>query len=352
MRWGLWLILASCGVDLRPARPEQIILDLSLVPPMDRLRDPVRLPDPSQFGPHPVGVRTIEMTDASRSRTMQVEVWYPASNASGNTKTYELESRLGVTLATLDGDAIEDAPITSGTFPMVLFSHGFGGIRFQSFFLTEHLASHGYVVVAPDHPGNTLADFADLGSEDAALQSSIDRPLDMLFARDQILADPSFSIDPARVAMSGHSFGGWTTFEVGLRDPNIAAFVPFAPGFRNGAMPSMAAGLGRPLLIFGGSEDTTCEYDANQVPAYDAALPPKGLVRIDGAGHLDFSNLCDIALARLFVDDGCDPALIDPASVQQITKTLTTAFLGRHLKNQRYDVGAYASGPVAYQHSE
>ena len=38
-----------------------------------------------------------------------------------------------------------------GPYPVVFFSHGSGGIRMQSTYLTVALASHGYVVVSPDH---------------------------------------------------------------------------------------------------------------------------------------------------------------------------------------------------------
>jgi predicted dienelactone hydrolase len=69
-----------------------------------------------------------------------------------------------------------------GSWPVIVFSHGFGGIRFQSYFLTERLATHGFIVIAPDHPGNTLVDFAQLGDDAAQAQSAIDRPLDILFS--------------------------------------------------------------------------------------------------------------------------------------------------------------------------
>ena len=88
----------------------------------------------------------------------------------------------------------------------------------------------------------------------------------------------------------------------------------------------MTAGLGIPLFIFGGSEDATCEFEENQVPAYEAALPSKYLAEVVGAGHLDFSNLCEIELATLFIDDGCDDEKIDPADVQARTRTLSVAF--------------------------
>src|ERR1700733_2124126 len=39
----------------------------------------------------------------------------------------------------------------SAGFPVVVFSHGFGGCNTQSVFLMEALANAGYLVVAPNH---------------------------------------------------------------------------------------------------------------------------------------------------------------------------------------------------------
>ena len=50
---------------------------------------------------------------------------------------------------------LDAEPALGGPWPIILFSHGNQGIKEQSFFLTEHLASHGYLVVAPDHQYNT-----------------------------------------------------------------------------------------------------------------------------------------------------------------------------------------------------
>ena len=46
--------------------------------------------------------------------------------------------------------------------------------------------------------------------------------------------------------------------------------------------------------------------------------------RVEGAGHLDFSDLCAVPIAVLFVDDGCDPESIDPAVVHARTNALAS----------------------------
>lgn len=293
--------------------------------------------DPRLAGPYGVGVRTLELTDPSRSRTFLVDVWYPIDGTApcATPNTYELGDR--VSLYSVETPACRDAPpLDLGPRPLVVFSHGFGGIRFQSYFIAEHLATHGIVTAAPDHPGNRLTDFAQLGSDDAATQSSIDRPLDVIFTLEHLEAgEPSLpAIDPTRIASSGHSFGGWTSLEVARRDPRFRVVVPMAPGFRNGSTPDMVAGLMRPILFIGGSVDSTCEFEENQRAPYQLADAPKGLLQVMGAGHLDFSNLCDIRIARLFIDDGCDPQSIDPAIVQDRVKAVATAFLLRYLRGE------------------
>ena len=68
-----------------------------------------------------------------------------------------------------------------GPYPLVVFSHGAYGVRFQSVFFTAYLASHGYVVVAPDHPDNCLFDLFVQGgySMEEVVNSSFDRPFDI-----------------------------------------------------------------------------------------------------------------------------------------------------------------------------
>ena len=300
--------------------------------------EPLR--DPGMPGPWAVGVRTVRLTDASRNRSFDVDVWFPVDPAhvDGSANKYKLESLFG-TLASIDSAARRNATPAPGTWPLVLFSHGYGGIRFQSYFVTEHLASHGFVVVAPDHPGNTLLDFAQLGNDGAAMQSSIDRPLDVMFALDKAIGGQlGVAIDPQRVSMTGHSFGGWTTLEVARRDPRVKVAFPMAPGFRNGSTPDFVATLGRPLLLIGGSEDDTCEFPANQEAPFMIAQTPKFLLEVMNAGHLDFSNLCEVPIAQQFIDDGCDPAKIDPAIVHKRVNAVATAFLLRYaLGATQYD---------------
>jgi predicted dienelactone hydrolase len=290
--------------------------------------------DPSQPGPWRVGVHTMQLTDPARARTFAVEVWYPVDpqHVDGSDNRYELD--IIIPIASIASPARRDATPAPGTWPLVAFSHGYGGIRFQSYFMTEQLASHGFVVVAPDHPGNTLADFTQLGNAAATAQSAIDRPLDLIATIDAALAGQlgvALPIDPARIGATGHSFGGWTCLEVARRDPRVRAVFPLAPGFRDGATPDFVATLARPVLFVGGSADHTCAFPANQQAPYDLAQTPKFLLEVMGAGHLDFSNLCEVPLAQQFVHDGCDPASIDPDIVHRRANTVATAFALRYL---------------------
>src|SRR5262245_37468056 len=132
---------------------------------LTRTRKPLSMPrmsyEPFSRGPHPAGVRTAELIDAVRDRPLDVEIWYPAADRHRGQDVdpercdrYELLA--GLPLVTQQ--AARDAAPAAGRFPLVVFSHGYGGHRRQSTFLCTHLASHGYVVVAPDHTGNTLRD--------------------------------------------------------------------------------------------------------------------------------------------------------------------------------------------------
>jgi predicted dienelactone hydrolase len=258
-------------------------------------------------GPFPVGVRTLEFVDQARMnvqatgpRPVTVEIWYPSTSEAVTGVERYVANLFGFDVARTP--TYRDVGRANGPFPIVIFSHGNAGIRFQSIFLASHLASHGYIVVSPDHHGNT---FLDIGAGIVDAQSAVNRPLDMRFVLDEMLAhnatpDDFFrgAIDPARIGMSGHSFGGYTTFALAAgtyADTRIGAFLPLAPAvlFDDAFFQSITA----PILIQGGSLDVTTPFDSQQLAPYEQLMSGAnvvGLAEILGAGHFSFSDVCEV----------------------------------------------------------
>jgi dienelactone hydrolase len=245
--------------------------------------------DPFARGPHGVGVRTRELRDRERDRTLPVEVWYPASGLrAGSDLCDPTRDRYSLLPAfpPVTQDAVRDAEPAEGTFPLIAFSHGFGGHRRQSTFLCTHLASHGYVVVAPDHVGNTAIDTLRILMEvhaggsmpepQAMLEEFVEaRPSDIRCLLDRALEGNAGGlaeqIDALRVGMSGHSFGGWTTLMAVARDARIRAALPLAPAGARSVLP--ADPLHQALTFEWGREVPTLYLVAER----DTLLPLEGM---------------------------------------------------------------------------
>lgn len=125
---------------------------------MNRI-DPFRPDAPAlaRPGPHPVGVRT-ELLPGPRA--LVVEYWYPAAAGTPPGCAYATLLRDGHRTITLMGRACRGAHALAGVvdLPLVVISHGWPGNRYLMGHFAEHLASHGYRVVAIDHPGSTYED--------------------------------------------------------------------------------------------------------------------------------------------------------------------------------------------------
>jgi dienelactone hydrolase len=240
--------------------------------------------DPFVRGPFAAGVRTLSLTRNGRS--LPTEVWYPATEehagqdvADATRDSYEMLPGLPASWQ----EAVRDARVRSGRHPLIAFSHGYGGHRRQSTFLCTHLASHGYVVAAVDHTGNTVFDVLHTVMQlaaggprpdsDAILREFVElRPADVSFMLDQVLAGEFEAvIDAARIGMAGHSFGGWTTLVTSTRDQRIRAAVPLAPA--GGESPLPAQLLSKALLA-GWSRDVPTLF---VVADRDTLLPLGGM---------------------------------------------------------------------------
>jgi predicted dienelactone hydrolase len=191
--------------------------------------------DPFRRGSLPAGVRTIAGFDATRERRLPIELWYPArASYEGQDVAEPTRDTWRMGGVTFSQDAVRDAMPRAGSFPFVAFSHGSGGHRRQSTFLCTHLASHGYVVAAVDHVGNTTADLLAPGGRADVAAWIAARPADVRWMIDTVLdgsgRDRGPVVDPDRVGVAGHSFGGWTALEVAARDRRIRAVLALAPG--------------------------------------------------------------------------------------------------------------------------
>jgi pimeloyl-ACP methyl ester carboxylesterase len=270
--------------------------------------DPLDVPQDPLAQPAPVGVQTL----AVDGRT--VEVWYPAPSDAPEGPGDEvpiapflpasfIDATPELTLPTLTTSAVRDAPLRDGgePWPVVVFSHGFGGFRQQSVDLTTHLASRGYVVLSADHTsrwiGGLVPCLLTTTISDCALSfdPSADPAVDDVVAMLDWVASPTGAfvdhVDASRVGMFGHSAGGGTTTAIANTDPRVQAALAMA-----GAGPFEAD---IPSAVLGGSCDGVVPEAGEGGLAESGLTASAGYGSIAGAGHLAFSDLCELDLGAL-----------------------------------------------------
>ena len=337
--------------------------------------------DPFPRGPFAAGVRTESLRRGGRS--LPIEVWYPADGvpagadlADPTRDHYELLPGFPSSWQ----DAVRDAAPRAGRWPLVAFSHGYGGHRRQSTFLCTHLASHGYVAVAVDHTGNTVFDVLHMvvamqtggprPDPDTRLRDFIAaRPADVSFTIDSVLAGAggvAGVVDPERIGMSGHSFGGWTTLRVTKQDARIRAALPLAPaGGPNPRLPVSALtealefdwGRDVPTLFVVADRDTVLPI-AGMHHLLEQTPGRKRMVVVKNADHMHFCDRVE-EVHELFRMMPHDPVFADiQASIppiaelcagehsQDVVRGLGLAHMDAHLKGDE-SAARFLAGDVA-----
>lgn len=367
-------------------------------------------PELSARGTYKVGVRTVELinpeqvdvlhssngVDPLYDRRITVEIWYPGALPSDTVTDISYEEVMGTANDSLrplipftfSGRALRDAaPDTeNGPFPLLIVSHGYVGSRYLMTYLTENLASKGYVVVAIGHTDSTFKDANGFQS------TLLNRAKDIRFVLDEMArmgkedsSDVlSGMIDANQTGIIGYSMGGYgvlnvagagysdalTAFFSGMtggskaisslaasspeyqaqKDSRIKAVVAFAPwGMERGVWDAEGLkGLRTPVLFVAGSQDDISGYEKGIRAIYEGAVnADRYLLTYKNARHNVAPNPPPAAsLAKgLHIDEYyryAEPSW-DQRRINNINQHFVTAFMGIHLKEE--DLGRFLAHP-------
>lgn len=282
---------------------------------------------PATYAADSIGFRNIVLPATEGGRALDVALWYPTSVDQPQILKHANAAFVGFSV-------VPDAPPTPGRHPLVVLSHGFGGNWNNQAWLAVELVRQGYVVAAPNHPGTTSRDQnIEVGRE------LWQRPRDLSQVIDWLSNDSIWSslLSPDRVAVVGHSLGGWTAIEIAggrldavrtaadcaqraalasckvyqklgagqdpasraalgqdLHDARVKAVVSLDLGLARGFDPASLAAIDAKVLVIAAGTDTAgipasleSHYLADQLPAASTRY-----IEIADAAHFSFMPVC------------------------------------------------------------
>ncbi len=364
------------------------------------------LPDAPELtarGAYKIGVQTLELVNKGQvdvlnskegvdpiyDRKITVEVWYPADIATAIDPLVTYEEVMGTANNpkrplipfSFQGRAIRDAvPLSAASrYPLVIVSHGYVGSRYLMTYLTENLASKGYIVVAIDHTESTFRDASPFQS------TLLNRSKDVLFVLEkmaQLGASDSKHflanlVDANNTGIVGYSMGGYGVLNVAgagysagavqffekmtggskalasrqsgnatylkSMDARVKAVVAFAPWGMKAKVWDAAGleGLKTPTFFIAGSLDDISGYETGIKAIYEGAInADRYLLTYQNARHNVAPNPPPpAALASgLHIDEYyryAEPSW-DERRINNINQHFVTAFLGIHLQQKDY----------------
>jgi predicted dienelactone hydrolase len=279
------------------------------------------------------GLAKLSAIDPTTKAEFPVYVQYPT-----------LSPPHGAMLGPYPFEATMDATSAPGRFPVCVISHGGGGSPLLYRTIATHLARHGYIVLAPEYPGDNRHDRSLANTDIAATR----RPGQTSRAIDAVLANPRFRdvADANRIVMVGHSMGGFTALAMAsaqaysrdaqplatMPDTRLRAVVLLAPAMEWFLAPRALARVALPLFVLMAEHDTVTPPARIRVAL--AALPaaaPCTFTTVAGAGHYSFLAPFPSALRRPDFPPANDPAGFDREQFHRELPRLIEEFLTRSL---------------------
>ena len=287
-----------------------------------------QLPDLRLPGRFSWNKQTLKLYDRRRNRTFFADIYIPLRKRAGGAGGVEekIFSKIQNPKSKIQNPQFHG-------FPVIVISHGLGSDRTSFTYLAEQLASYGFAVAVPEHPGSNAKQLQSLlsgrANQVAEPNEFINRPLDVKYLLDQLQRldayNPSFQLNFQQVGVIGQSFGGYTALalagarlnfkqlqtncdepndiwnvslllqcraldlpetDYNLQDPRVKAAIAINP---IDSSIFGQAGLERikvPVMIVGGSTDTVAPVLSEQILPFSwLDTAQKYLVVIERASH-------------------------------------------------------------------
>ncbi|MBW4577788.1 MAG: alpha/beta hydrolase [Aphanothece sp. CMT-3BRIN-NPC111] len=319
-----------------------------------------QMPDLRQPGAMKWKEQTISLNDSRRSRVFPADIYLPQSS--------------------------NQLPA-----PVIVISHGLGNDRNTFKYLAQHLASYGFVVAVPEHPGSNAQQLQALISGLARVvtppRELIDRPLDIKYLLDELGRSFPGQVNLQNVGIIGQSFGGYTALAVAGGKLNFEQLQKDCLNFQNSLNLSLVlqcnglflpaadyklqderisaaiainpvasslfgeAGLNNikvPLMVVASSADTVAPALSEQIQPFTwLTTPQKYLALFKQGTH--FSTLRDSDRLVPIPAQALGPS---PELAQDYMKALSVAFLKTYIANepayQTYLSASYAQAIGQY----
>ena len=355
-------------------------------------------PQLAAMGPSGVGFRTLTLVHrdqpmletgdpkaavAFHDRKLVVDIWYPATVSRGARPVTYHGTLFGEpprppVAFTQAGLAVLGATPVGRGHPLVILSHGYSNAPAVMTWLTENLASKGYVVAGIHHED------PDPYIVPASVRAApnYNRPQDIAFVAGRLRAMLGSQIDPARVALIGYSQGGYGVLTAGgasldpvgpnmplvaggwlgkvargqpgageIVVPGVKAIVALAPA---GGLPTSAwgatglAAIRAPLLLIQGDADPVVDYKTGALAVFAGAVHSnRYLLTYRQAGHAIALNPAPAEMRGSVWDmDWFEDPIWRQDRINAINLHFITAFLDLHLRGKS-DMATYLDVPVA-----
>lgn len=337
------------------------------------------LPDCTARAAGFAGFQEIRIPKTGALRGLDVAIWYPTNTTTPITQ-------IGENPAFFGEPVIRDAPLSPGRHPLVVMSHGFGGNWRNQAWLAIALVKRGYIVAAPNHPGTTSR---DMRRNVAARLWQRPGDISHVITFMTIRSSWASAINRHRIAVIGHSLGGWTALEIAganfdanrlmtdcqkhprlaacevykeigaggdvaaqtslgrnLRDPMVDAVVSLDLGLARGFTPQSLAAVKIPVLVIaaGGHNpeipsDLESGYLRDHLPKEETHY-----VKLAGAAHFSFLQRCKPGAGKLLDADHPGDSMIcldgdgkpgDRLALHQKAEKLIVDFLATALADQK-----------------